>query len=649
MTYETQLKLARSKAPRAFRQLWRNLCLGTALVLVGCGGGPTAPRPQVGDEPANDDFPGIGQVRFALLGNNCVVTASSMTVVVDAGETATFSINLASGNVALNANQAGGAACEVPLTASLSVSAGTAGEHDVLLDFSNGLFSKAIAANSPKIAVNLGGGATDGLSVRGSSGVDHYYLGKGSVVGTYLLNLNGGVGAGEDSLPDVSITGVESVLVSTGAGNDILDANGLYGTVAPYPGPLSLFGGANADVISGGSGNDILSGDAGDDTLTGGLGANVYACGNAADGTDSIVVAGTAIDSVDYSQRFNSVTVNLDNTPSSGELGENDTIPDTVSVVIGGNGNDALSALGSTRKHALKGGPGNDTLTGGGGNDTLLGGDGVLQVDGDDTFIGNKATADYSSRSQALTITMNSAGNGGADANDGDPTLTRPVQAATAAAAGATIMASTNTVTGLLNMNAGSVGRRLIIAGSSAGKDNGSYRIASVPNATSVVLNASDTAANSNWADDLSAAWTFAENAAAEKDEVRCLNVIGSATMSNTITGDANANRITGGAAADTLAGGAGADTLIGLAQSDSLYGGPGDDTLIGGPGNDALYGGDDNDVLEADSETDYFQCDGRNDAQTLGSAPGNADITIDYTPGSPDFDSRAAPNDCEF
>ncbi len=618
----------------------------TALVVLsGCGEAPHRGGPGSSDS----DYPGIGQTRFALLSNDCVVNGTGVTAQVDAGETAVISLNTTDGNIAVNANQAGGAPCEVAPTLSVTITPGTAGDQAVLLDYSNGLFAKATAAATPKIMLTLGPGTNDTISVRGTPTVDHFYLGSGVTPGTTVFNVNGGATGGDDSFVDVSMTGAEHFIVSSGAGNDVIDGSGLFGTTGPFPAALTLFGGPNDDTLTGGAGDDVLSGDSGNDHSNGAAGSNTYACGAANDGTDVVTVAATGKDTVDYSQRFNAVSVVLNGTAVSGEPSENDTLPDTVAVVVGGSGNDSLSAAGSSRAHVLEGGPGNDTLTGGNGSDMLVGGDGVAQVDGDDVFIGSKATADYSARTQAITVTINAAGVGGADANDGDPTATRHVQAATAAGAGATVTAGTRTVTGLANMNAGSVGRRLIIAGSASGNDDGSYRIASVPNATTVVLNATDTGANATWADEATAAWTFAEDAGPEKDEVRSRNVLGSATFANTITGDTNDNFITGGAVADTLVGGPGSDTLNGLAGDDVIYGGVGDDTLIGGPGNDALFGGDGSDVLEGDANTDSFVCDGNDDLVTNGTTPGSSDYTVDVVSSAPDHDTRATPNDCEF
>ena len=624
------------------------LCLG--LSAGGCGQAPNARTDGALPNAAPPLGPSdIGQARFALLSTTCTVTATGMTVAVDAGETAIIGFDSTSGKVTLNGNQSSGLPCEVAPTLSITLTAGSVGDHGVYLDLSSGLFSSATAANAPKIKLTLGSGNNDTLTIRGSSGDDRYYLGKGTTAGSYLFNFNGGTGTGLDALVDVSITGAEHVVVSAGAGDDVVDGSGLFGTALPYPGSLSLYGGPGNDTLVGGLGDDTLSGDTGNDRSNGGKGNNTYLCGSLNDGTDVVTVTATAYDSVDYSQRFNPVTVNLDGSASSGESGENDTIPDTVAVLIGGAGNDTLSAAGSARRHTLKGGPGNDTLTGGNANDILDGGDGVLEVDGDDLFIGAKATVSYSGRTQPLTVTVNGAGVGGPDANDGDRAVTRHAQFQVHSAVGATITAATNTVTGLVGMNAGSVGRSLVITGSAGAKDNGSYHIVSVTNATTVVLDSTDTAAKLTWANDLGAGWSFSEDAVAEKDEVRCPNVIGSSSAGNTLTGDASDNSLTGGSGIDTLSGGSGNDTLQGQGNDDTLYGGAGEDTLAGGLGNDTLVGGDGNDVLEGDDDNDSFTCDGKNDASTNGSAPGLTDYTVDYQPGAPDYDTRPASSGCEF
>ena len=106
-----------------------------------------------------------------------------------------------------------------------------------------------------------------------------------------------------------------------------------------------------------------------------------------------------------------------------GAVGEGDTINDDVEIVLGGKGNDTLSARVAVCSDAaatptvlctLKGNAGDDTLIGsahqdlidgGAGNDTLIGGL------GDDTLIGGAGvdTVSYADRSNAVKVSLDAA------------------------------------------------------------------------------------------------------------------------------------------------------------------------------------------------------------------------------------------------
>ena len=73
--------------------------------------------------------------------------------------------------------------------------------------------------------------------------------------------------------------------------------------------------------------------------------------------------------------------------------------------IVGGLGNDDI--VGDGMDNVLLGGAGNDTLVGGAGNDTLSGGEGSDTLDGG---VGVD-TADYSDRSQSVSVNLSSAGN----------------------------------------------------------------------------------------------------------------------------------------------------------------------------------------------------------------------------------------------
>jgi serralysin len=151
--------------------------------------------------------------------------------------------------------------------------------------------------------------------------------------------------------------------------------------------------------VEGGDGNDTLnSGFQFGAKLEGGPGADVF-----------VTEGGT----VDYSSRTNPLTITVgDDLANDGEAGENDLVPDGVSMIFAGDGADTISldALGSGDGQVwVFGHAGNDVLTasiplarlfgnsgedqleaptsrsileGGGGNDVLIGGDGFQNVHG---------------------------------------------------------------------------------------------------------------------------------------------------------------------------------------------------------------------------------------------------------------------------
>jgi hypothetical protein len=100
---------------------------------------------------------------------------------------------------------------------------------------------------------------------------------------------------------------------------------------------LALLGGAGADVMRGGCANDFLDIDSFDTLIDAGGGTN-----------DVIVVMG-------------SIGINLNITTARGEY------------VIGGTGNDTLTAVGSANAVVIQGGEGADSITGSNGNDYFYG------------------------------------------------------------------------------------------------------------------------------------------------------------------------------------------------------------------------------------------------------------------------------------
>jgi Ca2+-binding RTX toxin-like protein len=157
------------------------------------------------------------------------------------------------------------------------------------------------------------------------------------------------------------------------------------------PGDDVLTGSPSPNLIDGAAGNDDISGGiAGTcatdiDNLNGGVGEDVIELG-AAPNCPDVIDGGAGRDIASYALRNGGVTVTLDNANNDG-ASEKDNVKTTLEVVLGGDGNDAIT--GGTPHDELHGGPGNDVLKGGAGDDTLVGGtgnDSLVGEAGDDYF-----------------------------------------------------------------------------------------------------------------------------------------------------------------------------------------------------------------------------------------------------------------------
>jgi Ca2+-binding RTX toxin-like protein len=239
----------------------------------------------------------------------------------------------------------------------------------------------------------IGGDGDDDLSdgagddhLSGGAGDDHAGSGSGGDV------LDGG--AGDDTLgggadADTLVGGGGADVLDAGAGDDVLDAgagddvvsggdgrdllqssqgaDALHGEagddrlIVSGSDPVTLDGGDGNDMLQGGDGNDRLLGVGGDDRLDGNAGADV-------------LFGGVGTDTVDYGQRVARVFVTIGAGSDDGGAGEHDTVEVDVERVLGGAGNDVLTA--GAEPTQLHGGAGDDTLHGGSGSDLLDGGEG---------------------------------------------------------------------------------------------------------------------------------------------------------------------------------------------------------------------------------------------------------------------------------
>ncbi len=212
-----------------------------------------------------------------------------------------------------------------------------------------------------------------------------------------LIGVAGESGAGGSGEGDTVTTDTEKV--NGGSGNDRLVGSG---------GDNVLWGGAGNDTIEGQGGNDLIFGVEGDDLLRGGSGNDTIQGGLGADD----MAGEDGLDTLDYSDKGPNepIVVGLGNQADDGvpdltppvvdpesrdnPLAERDNARSSFETIIGGAGNDRITAAGvegiPNYSVLLIGGPGNDVLEGSQtGNDTLIGGPGRDLLDGlagDDRF-----------------------------------------------------------------------------------------------------------------------------------------------------------------------------------------------------------------------------------------------------------------------
>ena len=221
------------------------------------------------------------------------------------------------------------------------------------------------------------------------------------------------VGGSGNDIIDASRSTLSTHILVGMLGNDTLIGSALVDTLWGGVGDDILQGGAGVDVLNGGDGNDTLQGGTGSDTIDGG-GLNCQtipltqpaspnapvpattSCTTAASAKSTTVGVNPGVNTLDYSDRSTTVTVDLTNLSSTamvtGATGEKDvvafasgtTAPYSVQYLRGGSGDDTLTGDGLA--NIIWGGAGNDIIAGGGGNDAIYG------EAGNDTIHGDSAT-----------------------------------------------------------------------------------------------------------------------------------------------------------------------------------------------------------------------------------------------------------------
>ena len=511
---------------------------------------------------------------------------------------------------------------------------GDATSTGIVIDLATGVANVTLTGTAPINVVDAPDGnnivgndgdnvitVTDGAdAVNGGLGTDRlvvdYHLATGAVTGD---STTGFAEAGGSHLVTITngtfenftiLTGDAADTITTGAGDDIIQAGNGANTITAGQGANTILGGSDADTITaldggnhidGGDGtNTITSGD-GDDVITSGVGADTIVAGG---GNDSITVHGGAdtVSSgagndrlvVDYSTSVTAVTGGVtDGTLATGYTGGfADSAGNSVNFqntevfkVTTGSGNDIITT--GDGADVLNGGAGDDHLSSGGGNDTIkyAVGDGADTVDG-------------GADSDKLVIT-------GSGAND----------SLTVAVADGTI----NNVAG------GAISNMEHVTLTLDGGTNATLDFGATTEALAVQLGV---------------------HAATGFDRVIGVENVVGGSGNDAIAGNSGNNVLHGAAGTDVLRGGDGSDELIGGRDNDSLVGGNGEDRLYGDGGNDRLSGGDMNDRLSGGDGRDVLYGGAGRDMLTGGAGAdhflfksvldsvtgGNRDVITDFS-----------------
>lgn len=252
--------------------------------------------------------------------------------------------------------------------------------------------------------------------------------------------------------------------------------------------------------------------------------------------------------------------------------------PSQPMTITGGDGKDSIT--GGAGRDSIDGGAGDDVIHGGGGSDKLNGGDGNNQLFGDagndsltgglgaDNFDGGDGldTADYSTRTHNISVTIDDVANDGELINKTGTKLVGGVQTVFTLA----VSEGDNVHLNVENVTTGS------------GNDSIIGNVANVAN-------------------------KFIGGAGNDKLRGRAGN--------DTLLGGDGNDILVGAGQNDLLSGQAGDDQIFGGAGADDIRGGDGNDVIDGGVGSDAILGNAGDDViLSADNEVDNVDGGAGND-----------------------------------
>jgi Ca2+-binding RTX toxin-like protein len=657
--------MKRFKSP-LFRSLARTLAATIpAALIAGCA--TEAQDSAQKDENVDESAAALGvEIVSCSQAGSSGYSTSTGNLTIGMGAVTSLVLGVVNGYVTVNGypcvkpTAAGGAKLTPALVKKVSI-LGTTGDDKIVIDTLSGSLG-GMVSQAGGITIDFNGAATpagDNFSLRGSNASDKWTAGADASNNLYF-EVSG------DKYADIMVKGAQSVAVSLSAGADTFTAQGGALTASHLAGSslTSLNPVAAALTINGGDGDDVITGGNGDDVINGGNGNDTFKAA-AGDGNDTFN-GGAGTDKADYSARTADLTIKMDGTTASGDLGANeaDLIGSDVEDLVGGSGNDTLT--GNANSNHIQGGLGDDKLSGGANagsctndNDTLDGeaGNDIFDQgtvpDCGDVMNGGAGIdrVDYQGRTADLTISLDTAANDGDSSVSEKDNVKSDVEIVISGSGNDTITGSPNadilhggpgndTISGGAGNDtiSGDTGNDILNGevGDDVFAESGTdleYTVAELAGAGNDIINGGshdslgvDTVDYSQRTNDLTVTLCMDSahlTGAGSANIPACADADGEATESDSvvnvthlIAGSGN-DIITGSAADDILEGGAGDDQLSGGAGADSLFGDAGDDTLIGGDGDDYLESG-------AHTTADTLDGDGGG-----GTAPGDGDVCV--------------------
>lgn len=348
---------------------------GTA---AGSGGGASG-NGSTSSSELPPDFEGIPSLAFGAPPGNCTQPGSNRS------DTYVFTLTESSNVLVLTSKDGELQVNDVPCTGvadpvNIEIVGSTATD-TVVIDWSWGEIPTSLRAGTISFD---GGDSADTLAIAVTRGADNVKLGTADDAAHLDFGAN---------LPKIVSKQQEKLIVSTGPGEDRVEATGGGDLGATLAVAVTVYTGAD---------NDFIQGGAGDDELHAGVGDDVFQTADSADGAD-VYDGAAGIDSLSYDNRSAAVSITIDGMANDGAADEGDSVDNSVETLIGGSGSDTISA--GPAANTLVGGPGDDTLFGGDGDDLFLE---TGSVQGKDLINGGAGsdTIDYSQRDADLSITL---------------------------------------------------------------------------------------------------------------------------------------------------------------------------------------------------------------------------------------------------